>query len=503
MENHPKKGKQRFSDNFYNSITYCGVVLSVLVLVCEVFLFAIDIFVRPASVYLGIITYILLPPFLIIGLILIPIGARRKQHRVHDGLEKKHPKHIVIDPTSPTHQNAVLVFMIGTAILLMMTAIGCYKAYNFTESQRFCGVTCHGIMKPEYTEYLQSPHARVKCVDCHIGSGAGWYVRYKMAGVKMLIKAIDGSYSRPTPAPVDSMRPASETCEQCHWPGKSFSAIQLKKTYYADDPSQTPPWTIKILMRTGGSQKGEYGIHAHMYYDQDIYYVPEDAKRQKISWIKTVSKDGKVKIFTTSDSPYKEIAPPASKIRKMDCIDCHNRPTHRFQAPEVLINRALADGFISASIPMVKSKAVDALAGEYKNSSEAIEKIGSSLKEYYSKKQAAYYADHQATVEQAIRYVIFLYQGNFFPEMKSRWDAYPDNIGHMISLGCFRCHDDEHKAKTGEVISRNCTLCHTITEQGSGATVQKSTDGLPFQHPFQGDDDSWKGANCSDCHTGS
>ena len=219
--------------------------------------------------------------------------------------------------------------------------------------------------------------------------------------------------------------------------GKSFSAIQLKKTYYADDPSQTPPWTIKMLMRIGGGQNGGYGIHAHMYYDQDIYYVPEDAKRQKISWIKTVGHDGRVKIFTTSDSPYKNIAPPADKIRKMDCIDCHNRPTHRFGAPEVLINQALAQGFISPSIPMIKSKAVDALAGEYKSSSEAIEKIGSSLKDYYSKKQAAYYVAHQATVEQAIRYVIILYQQNFFPEMKSRWDAYPDNIGHMIIFGLF------------------------------------------------------------------
>jgi NapC/NirT cytochrome c family, N-terminal region len=499
----PPQDKRRFSDYFYNGITYCGVALSVFILVCELFLFGIDFLVHPASAYLGIITYILLPPFLIIGLILIPLGSWRKRQQIIHGAPQSHPKPIVIDLSLSTHQNAILVFMIGTAILLMMTAIGCYKAYNFTESQRFCGVTCHQIMKPEYTEYLRSPHARVRCVDCHVGSGAGPYVHYKMAGVRMLIKTINGTYSRPTPAPVDSMRPASEICEQCHWPGKSFSAIQLQKTYYTDDPSRTPPWTIKMLMHVGGGQNGEYGIHAHMYYDQDIYYVSEDAHRQKISWIKTVSKTGVVKIYTTSDSPYKETAPAADKIRKMDCIDCHNRPTHRFEAPEVLINRALAQGFISPSIPMIKGKAVDALAGEYKSSNEAMEKIGSGLTQYYSDKQAAYYAVHQATVKQAVQYVILLYQQNFFPEMKSRWDAYPDNIGHMNTLGCFRCHDDAHKAKTGEVISRNCTLCHTITQQGSGAAVQKDPDGLLFQHPFQAGDDSWKGSNCSDCHTGS
>ncbi len=476
-------------------------MLSVFILCCEFFLFAIDFFTPSPSVYLGLITYVLLPPFLIMGLILIPLGARWKRQRVLKGMVESHPKPIVIDLSLSTHQNAILIFMVGTAIVLIMTAIGCYKAYNFTESQRFCGVTCHQVMKPEYTVYLTSPHSRVKCVECHIGSGVGWYVHYKVAGVKMMFTAIDGSYSRPTPAPVETLRPAKETCEECHWPGKSFSAIQLKKIYYADDPSKTPPWTIKMLMHIGGGPNSGAGIHAHMYYGNDIYYVPQDAKHQKITWIKTINKQGEVKIFTTDDSPYKNIAPAADKIRKMDCIDCHNRPTHRFEAPDVLINRAIAQGFISPSIPMIKGKAVDALSQGYKSTSEAIEKIGPSLKEYYSKKQAAYYADHQATVERAIRDVIVLYQQNFFPEMKSRWDAYPDNNQHRISLGCFRCHDDEHKAATGEVISRNCTLCHTITQQGSGTTVQKNPDGLLFQHPFD-TDDSWKTSNCSDCHTG-
>ncbi len=502
MDKQPKQGKQRFPDDFYNSITYVGVALSVFILSCEFFLFAIDLFTSSPSVYLGLITYVLLPPFLISGLILIPLGARWKHHRVLKGVTESRPKPIVIDLSLSTHQNAILIFMVGTAIVLIMTAIGCYKAYNFTESQQFCGVTCHQVMKPEYTVYLQSPHSRVKCVECHIGSGVGWYVHYKMAGVRMLYQTIKDSYSRPTPAPVETLRPAKETCEECHWPGKSFSAIELQKIYYADDPSQTPPWKINILMHIGGGQNVGAGIHAHMYYGNDIYYVSDDAKRQKITWVKTVNKAGKGIIYTTDDSPYKKIDPPADKIRKMDCIDCHNRPTHRFEAPEVLINRAIALGEISPTVPMIKGKAVDALSQQYKTTSEAIEKIHSNLINYYSKKQAAYDEAHQDKVEQAVRNIILMYEENFFPEMKSRWDAYPDNIGHMISLGCFRCHDNEHKAKTGEEISRKCTLCHIITEQGSGTAIQKSTDGLEFQHPFGEGDDSWKTSNCSDCHTG-
>jgi len=500
MENNSKKNKQRFADSFYNSITYVGVMLSAFILVCELFLFAIDFASPASSVYLGLVTYVLLPPFLIIGLILIPLGARLKHIRMLRGSGEKRPKPIVIDLSLATHQNAVVIFMVGTLILMIMTVIGSYKAFNYTESTQFCGITCHGIMKPEYTTHSGSPHERVKCVDCHVGSGANWYLHYKVAGTHMMVKTFEGSYERPIPAPVETLRPASETCEECHWPGKNFSAIELNKTYFADDPTQTPPWKIRMLMHVGGGV-GSAGIHAHMYFGNDIYYAAEDAKRQKITWIKTVNKDGKIVIFKTDDSPYQKIDPPASKIRKMDCIDCHNRATHRFEAPDVLMNQAMARGDISAAIPMIKSKGVDVLGKTYASTAEAVGKIRSSLTDYYSTKQAAFYGTHQADIEQAIANIILLYQQNFFPEMKSRWDVYPDNIGHMISQGCFRCHDEKHKAANGEVISRNCRTCHTITQQGTGTTVQKSTDGLDFQHPWD-NDDSWKTQNCTDCHTG-
>jgi len=500
MENQPPKAKHRFDDNFYNSITYAGVVLSVFILSCEFFLFAIDLFSSSPSVYLGLLTYILLPPFLIIGLILIPVGARLKQVRVLRGSGETKPKPVVIDLSLATHQNALVIFLIGTMVVLIMTAIGSYKAYNYTESTRFCGATCHQIMKPEYTTHNGSPHARVKCVECHVGSGANWYVHYKVAGTRMVVKTFDGAYDRPIPAPVETLRPAKETCEQCHWPGKSFSAIQFQKIYYPDDSSLTPPWKINMLMNIGGGN-GAAGIHAHMYYGNDIYYVAQDAKRQKITWVKTVNKAGKVTIYTTKDSPYIKSEPSPDKIRKMDCIDCHNRATHRFEAPDVLMNRALAQGDINPSVPMIKGKGVEALSKVYSSSAQAIQGIGTNLNDYYSKKQSEYYASHKDNIDKAIGIIILMYQQNFFPEMKSRWDAYPDNIGHMISLGCFRCHDNEHKAATGEVISRKCTLCHIITEQGSGAVIQKSTDGLEFQHPFDGDD-SWKTSNCTDCHTG-
>ncbi len=501
MTQHPRQGKQRFTDDFYNVITYCGVALSIIVLVAETILFWVDFLAPNHSDYLGIVTYVLLPPFLIIGLLLIPIGARWKHGRVQKGLADSKPKAIHIDLSIPEHQNAFVIFVVVTVIVMLMTAIGSYKAYNYSESNRFCGVTCHGVMQPEYMAHAQSPHARVRCVDCHVGSGAGSYVHYKMAGVRMLGKTIQGNYAHPIPAPVTTLRPAKEICEECHWPGKYFSAIQLKKSYFADDPVKTPKWGITMLLQVGGKDKSGSGIHAHMYNNNDIYYVADDDKRQKISWVKSVSKTGEDKIFVTKDSPYKDKMPDASKIRKMDCMDCHNRPSHHFKAPEALMNQALDDGAVDPTIPMIKGKGVEVLAKEYRTKEEGLTKIASSLQQYYALKQTVYYAAHPETIKEAVDAIKLMYANNFFPQMNARWDVYPENIGHMISNGCFRCHDEEHKAKSGEIISRDCKICHIITQQGSGDNIQKSTDGLEFQHPFE-DDGSWKTTNCADCHTG-
>ena len=38
------------------------------------------------------------------------------------------------------------------------------------------------VMEPEYTAYQFSPHARVGCVQCHIGSGASYFVKSKLSG---------------------------------------------------------------------------------------------------------------------------------------------------------------------------------------------------------------------------------------------------------------------------------------------------------------------------------
>jgi len=87
--------------------------------------------------------------------------------------------------------------------------------------------------------------------------------------------------------------------------------------------------------------------------------------------------------------------------------------------------------------------------------------------------------------------------------MKSSWKVYPDNIGHLKSAGCFRCHDDQHVSADGRKISANCNSCHTIIAQGGGTELTTvSAQGLEFQHPVPELGDAWKGMKCSDCHNG-
>lgn len=494
------KGSQ-FSRLFYNRITYLGVFLSLLVFIIEFFLFVLDFIAKGHNVYLGIFTYVLLPPFLILGLLLIPLGAFWKRKRILQGLASPQPKSIYIDPTIPAHRNAIFIFVTGTIILMIMTVIGSYKAFHYTESVHFCGLLCHQVMNPQYTVYSRSSHARVKCVECHIGAGADWYVRSKLSGLRQVYKTATGTYPKPIPNPIHNLRPAAETCEQCHWPEKFYGSLEMQKNYFPAAEGEYSRWYIRMLVRVGGDGGRGETIHSHMYINNKIYYAAEDEKRQKITWIKSVDREGKATIYTSDDSLFKDKEPPPSVIRKMDCMDCHNRPAHRFQAPYELINEDLFSGKINPRIPSIKEKAMKVLSGNYQSQEEGAAAIHDELTKFYQEKHKDFYQKAKGDVEKAIEEIINLYRQNFFPEMKTRWDVYPQNIGHLISPGCFRCHDGGHKSAEGKIVSRDCKICHSIIEQGPPGAIEKSTDGLEFKHP-EDIGDLWKEMNCFECHKG-
>ncbi len=496
-----KQAKTKFSLYFYNGITYAGVVVALFVFFVECLLFGIDLFSPYGNIYIGLITYAILPPFLVVGLVLIIVGALRKRRKVLKGLIQAEPKSIYINPAIPAHRNTILAFLAVGTIFLVMTAVGSYKAFHYTESVQFCGVTCHKVMEPQYTRYTHSPHARVKCVECHIGPGAGWYVRSKLSGLRQVFATMRNTYPKPIPTPVHNLRPSKETCEHCHWPEKFYSSFELRRHYFLTEEGGPDSWFIRMLIQVGSEDKKNTGIHAHMYMNNDIFYVADDERRQVISWVKTVDDKGQAHIYTTPDSPYKDKEPPAQIVRTMDCIDCHNRPTHRFPAPFKLINEAMASEKIDAGLPEIKEKALEVLSAAYASQDEGVEAIRRDLKDFYKEKFGDAYAEQAASVEKNIEEVVSIYKNYFFPQMKARWDAFPDNIGHLISPGCFRCHDGRHTSSDGKTIARDCRSCHTIIEQGAPGAVEKSADGLDFQHPVD-ISDMWKETNCSECHTG-
>jgi hypothetical protein len=336
-------------------------------------------------------------------------------------------------------------------------------------------------------------------VDCHVGEGAGNYVDSKMAGTRQLIKTMSNTFPQPVKTPVHNLRPAQDTCKQCHWPGRYFGTMEFRRSYFLADENNTR-WDIRMFMNVGGGKDQPAGVHAHMNLDHDIYYAAEDERRQKITWVKAVDKEGKERVYVTPNSIWKDAPPPAEKVRKMDCIDCHNRATHQFRAPYRVVNEALQYGHIDAGIPRIKEKAMEVMSKKYATDEEAAPAIERALRDYYKNEHADYYAANTDKVETAIRTVKELFGKNIFPFMKLRWDTHPDNIGHLAAPGCFRCHDNLHAAPDGRTITKDCRSCHSIVEQGAPGALERNIDGLEFKHPDGGED--WKEMDCNDCHTG-
>lgn len=491
--------ERTFGNLFYNVITYSGVLLSLVVLVAELFLFAADFASGGSHMYLQLVTYLILPGFLFIGLLLIPIGYFWKKRRIRRGAPTFELRNLRIDLALRHHRNALLVFIIGTSLLVLMSLVGSYQAFHYTESVSFCGTLCHEVMKPEYTAYTNSPHGRVKCVECHIGAGAGWYVKSKASGLRQVYRTLLNSFHRPIATPIHNLRPAEETCKQCHWPGKFFGAVDFQRTYFLQG-DESKQWNLRLLLNVGGGGEQSYGIHAHMNLASEISYVADDERRQKISWVRAVDKNGRETIYYNEESKYKDEIPPAEAVRTMDCVDCHNRPSHQFRPPFRLMNTALSRKEIDSQLPEIKRRGVEALAKGYATSKEAEEGISKSLHDFYEKQGPDFMKVNSGSVDRAVKVITGLYQTNMFPEMKARWDAFPDHIGHMYSPGCFRCHDGEHKSKEGKAITHDCKSCHLIVAQGEPGEEEKSLDGLKFKHPDGSTD--WKTTPCTDCHTG-
>lgn len=445
-----------------NWISLAGVVVVTTAAVFWLFLLPFMLRGEIEHPYIGILIFMALPAVFILGLVLIPLGIA--YHRRRDRAQGRAPS--AFPPINWQNHDfrRLTSFIIATTFVnLVIASQLAYGAVTYMDSTQFCGLTCHKVMSPEYVSHMNSPHARVDCAACHIGAGASWFVRSKLSGTGQVIAVLLNNYPRPISDPVENLRPARETCEQCHWPQRFTGDKVVVHTAYSQDEQNSAATTV-LLMKVGGrAWNGTVGIHgAHLGENTKIEYIATDEKRQVIPQVIYTDANGKQTVYNSTDTKVTPEQLAKGEHRTMDCVDCHNRPTHTFQLPERALDNAMATNNISPSLPFIKKQALAALTAEYPDSATAQRQISDKLDAFYRANYPQIYTKNHQEIASAISAVQDIYGRNIFPDMKVTWGTYVNNLGHMDSPGCFRCHDGSHTSADGRSIPNDCSTCHEL-----------------------------------------
>jgi len=460
------KGRLPF---FYSTwITTLGSVLSIIAVALLLMALLLNIYNhllhRPVNAYVGMITFMLLPALLGLGVVLIFVGTIVYRRRRRLGETSLSAMEIGGDEFKNKVIGVGFLIVIG---MIVFSSFG-YEAYHYTDSSQFCMNACHVVMAPEGVAYKRSPHANVECVECHIGPGAQWFVKAKLSGLRQVVAVLRDSYSRPIPAPVHDLRPARETCEVCHWPTKFHGSKLVLRRHTEPDRDNTRSVSSLIMKVGGHPQPGvrATGVHWHVDSANEVRYRSIDEKRQKIVEVIQKTPEGEIR-YLIEDEDHDE---DEGEWRVMDCIDCHNRPTHIFETPGQALDDAFSAGLLDPDIPWLR-KVTESALWNVDPDNDTIGAVSAFLLETYA-------TDHPedlpalrsglATVSGVVAAII---ERNIFPDMAITWGTYTSNLGHMdldgdfADIGCFRCHDDMHVSDDGVYISQDCDACHTLLSE--------------------------------------
>ena len=397
--------------------------------------------------YVGIVIFLILPLVFLAGLALIPIGIYLSARRIRMAFDRK----IAL-------QRLAWFFGITTFINVLFGTQVTYRAVKHMETAQFCGATCH-TMNPELAAYENSPHSKVECVECHVAPGAAGWLNSKTAGIRQLVETVLHTSPKPIPTAIESNRlvPARETCENCHWPQK-FGGVRLRLfPKYAEDEANTRSETVLMMMLGGNRIPGIHGTHFGP--GVHIRFAAADPARQTIPSVEyrnTLA--GTVHTFVNSDHPPESV--DTLPKYDMQCVDCHNRPTHTFDLPERAMDKALALGELPVTLPYIKKKSVELLKTDYRSSKEAADKLPDAFVNFYQQNYPELYGRRTQDIRQASQAVLAIYKRNVFPDLRVTWGTYPNNLGHTDFPGCFRCHDGSHMTVDGRAISQDCNICH-------------------------------------------
>ncbi|HQK20646.1 MAG TPA: NapC/NirT family cytochrome c, partial [Polyangiaceae bacterium] len=402
------------------------------------------------------------------GLMMIPVGwwlyRRKTGHTTRELLSKEFSDELLAP--APLGSRLFLIIAGLTLANIVFLGAGSARMLHFMDQPVFCGTACHSVMHPEWITYQQSPHARVRCVDCHVGQGPEAAVDAKLNGLWQVISVSFNLYERPIPTPVHNLRPARETCERCHWPQKFYGDRIKTIAHFADDRESSPQYTTLSLKVGSGTGQRRGEIHWHVAAENEVRYLPGDKRRNTVQWVEVRRPGGTWKRYTHTQLPVLsqgEQRPHGSKsVRAMDCVDCHNRATHIYQDPAAAVDDAIERGEIDRTIPFIRRQSVAALRGRYPSDVPATQSIEQDIVGYYAKHEPEVLHEHGRALSKAVEAIERIYSRNIHPTMNVWWNPYPSHIGHQKGLGCQRCHNPSMKDESGKALPYDCTLCHSI-----------------------------------------
>jgi len=462
----------RYFNYANNLITIFGAILATLSSVLIIILMITEFIAGLENPYTSILSYMILPLLFLIGLIAIPIGIwRRRRLLLASGTSQeeigRYPRFDFNDP----HLRRLAAVVLGlTGINAIIFGSSTYFAIHYMESVKFCGTVCHTVMKPEYTAYGGSPHSRVRCVECHIGPGAPWFVRSKVDGLRQVWRTALDIYAKPIQTPIHNLRPAKETCEQCHWPKMHHGDKLRVFARFGTDEANTPSYSAMLLKTGGGGfDFGRYGgIHWwHIFSDNRIRYVADES-RQEITWVELTTPTGEVRSYTRDEDEPPSAEQIQTDARVMDCVDCHNRPTHLFPIPSYALDELFQNRPELLELPYFKRESLRAIKAKYPTHESGLEGVRQALLDFYRGEYPELAAQRPEIVKLGVQSAAEIYGRSVFPEMNVNWDTHPNNLGHEDFPGCFRCHDDELATADGEhVIPQDCDTCHTFLVEDS------------------------------------
>ncbi len=413
-------------------------------------------------------------------------------------------KQFFFPPTGSPRWIKILPYAVLGILAVILFAGGTY-GWEYSNMPGFCGTTCH-TMPPQNATYIVSPHANVYCTECHIGrSLLGSQFARKTEDVHEVVSMVFHTYQFPIRA--SRTRPARETCEKCHQP-EAFSGNKLIViNHFLPDRNNTPFSTYLVMKTGGGVMPDETGLGIHWHVMSKVEYYTTDPLSQTIPFVRVHNADGTTTDYVDTESKIDPAKIDPGQLKTVDCITCHNRVTHDFSPPANSVDSAMASGLISPKIPDIRLKAVEVLTVSYGSQELAMNGIA-GLENYYQQYYSDFYFNNKDLIKSAITELQGIYNLTVFIDQKVDWTTYPNNLGHINSPGCFRCHDGKHMNSKQEAIRLECNLCHSIpvvaTSKDFVTKIEISRGPEPQSHL----NPNWISlhhdafdATCANCHT--